>query len=179
MRVCRFCFHSTKEGFKGDVGVPIDRGLVLFPFHQGRFQGGSKYMYPATLGAFPFHQGRFQGVARRVCGVAVNISFHSTKEGFKVPSPAASVRRPASFHSTKEGFKEKAGRARDGPTRVVSIPPRKVSRVAVAAFLLLRMEFPFHQGRFQGRERNGRTSAASLVSIPPRKVSRSSSRTLQ
>ena len=56
------------------------------------------------------------------------VSFHSTKEGFKV-NAGRSIRSGFSrFHSTKEGFK---------------------------AFILDRQSggldgFPFHQGRFQG-----------------------------
>ena len=98
-------FHSTKEGFKGFMLV-ADSLLKRFPFHQGRFQGTADPCQLPSLCevsipprkvsrhkshpqarispcAFPFHQGRFQGKTFYK-SILLLVSFHSTKEGFKV-----------------------------------------------------------------------------------------------
>ena len=282
----RIGFHSTKEGFKARPktskkesnrkfpfhqgrfqGCPLcGRELVeiVFPFHQGRFQGSDHGPEVCGCPEFPFHQGRFQGctqpfthqdsayvsipprkVSRPLRGDLDEfpaIGFHSTKEGFKVARLSQNHIRleefpfhqgrfqgikshrvffkKICFHSTKEGFKAKAHRKKECQ-RKVSIPPRKVSRhsassLRVAAlvgfhstkegfkaspifnpwtssgsfhstkegfkgpgrdYLQCRQaEFPFHQGRFQGRADVSSPSAATRVSIPPRKVSRGKDR---
>ena len=144
---------------------------------------------------FPFHQGRFQGPHRTAPNGAVRRGFHSTKEGFKEDRKIRGLAWVAGFHSTKEGFKASPGReghrevcpfpfhqgrfqGRGSPTamsstRLVSIPPRKVSRRAVGCVYEGGERFPFHQGRFQGPRVHGRRGVQEGVSIPPRKVSRS------
>ena len=76
--------------------------------------------------------------------------FHSTKEGFKEDTQSTGSSRNGRFHSTKEGFKV--------PSNSFVLTPR--------------MEFPFHQGRFQGQGQRRQHDRGRDVSIPPRKVSR-------
>ena len=131
------------------VQEPQPLGFLKFPFHQGRFQGGSNSatcrLFPRV---FPFHQGRFQGCSCRAAFTC--------------------ARR---FHSTKEGFKARCS-YRPYQTSPVSIPPRKVSRSDLAMRLQLQHGFPFHQGRFQGSWTTASRAFVGRVSIPPRKVSR-------
>ena len=99
------CFHSTKEGFKVNSVVDLTLGYPVFPFHQGRFQGG---MVPS--------------------GSFAPGCFHSTKEGFKGGEEelkrGASIRFP--FHQGR--FQGHSGCADRPRSYRVSIPPRKVSR---------------------------------------------------
>ena len=143
-----------------------------FPFHQGRFQGGTPPVLVAVIELrfhstkegfkgrtwlrrqrrrrqFPFHQGRFQGIAASQSRTPQSsFPFHQGRfQGgcFGCPMPFRTR-----FHSTKEGFK--VHRLRTGAT---------VAPV-----------FPFHQGRFQGACPSTPCHLDSTVSIPPRKVSR-------
>ena len=123
------------------------------------------------------------------------IGFHSTKEGFKVLPPLLPCLRVRRFHSTKEGFKALGQAVVTIAPKIVSIPPRKVSRQnqkrkyyplnkgfhsTKEGFKAVRSdrvaedltEFPFHQGRFQGFHPSIIWTIFSRVSIPPRKVSR-------
>ena len=167
-------FHSTKEGFKAVHLLTSFPLVILFPFHQGRFQGPATSCPCLAIPAgFPFHQGRFQGM-KQLFGCSVDdLYFHSTKEGFKGRSAVGSRSALPDFHSTKEGFKGGPGCDRLALRWMISIPPRKVSRDLPNSALLRREKiFPFHQGRFQGRKRSCLLSGAKEISIPPRKVSR-------
>ena len=144
------CFHSTKEGFK-DYGAPTTRKR-FFRFH-------------STKEGFKGKAGRERGKE--------GISFHSTKEGFKEQCVQALTFTFTCFHSTKEGFKGSAARQDARKPLHVSIPPRKVSRTERGHRPQEeKHQFPFHQGRFQGRRRLRIHPKGPSVSIPPRKVSR-------
>ena len=152
------------------------RGWVGFPFHQGRFQGilenvndvivffvsipprkVSRLVPDRTCRAqpwgvsipprkvsrvdgvlrghadtmFPFHQGRFQGLGTGAC-----------RRGC----------RPVSIPPRKVSREARLSRSIRRRTPV-SIPPRKVSRGRPRVQREYRsFRFPFHQGRFQGRE---------------------------
>ena len=164
-----FPFHQGR--FQGPWAIRADRAKRLFPFHQGRFQGaappitirsGSRVSIPPRKvsrrdavhrrvrdkPAFPFHQGRFQGpTSIQSFPNQQKCPFHQGRCQGSIGT--ASLWSTSSFHSTKEGFKGGKGFQALFAT-LVSIPPRKVSRLVGGIGFAAGRKFPFHQGRFQG-----------------------------
>ena len=166
-------FHSTKEGFKA-CSARCDRTcrkiVSIPPRKVSRVAAKAKDRIGRHR--FPFHQGRFQGV-KEYCP-------------FQKPSyvsiPPRKVSRDAKgcylptignrFHSTKEGFKGDAGERHQ--QRADEFPfhqGRFQGRLDLNGIVGLN-EFPFHQGRFQGANAGRARRDRPEVSIPPRKVSR-------
>mgnify|MGYP001017453568 CR=1 FL=1 len=171
LRTCGF--HSTKEGFKGCTPPPgTRRSHVSIPPRKVSRHHPTKL----PCRSYPVVSIPPRKVSRKDAPWAphkFDVSFHSTKEGFKVPSYKESLQALYRFHSTKEGFKGSYGRGRVRIPRLVSIPPRKVSRTDGANIGDGATNFvsipPRKVSRKQQQRRAGRGGA---VSIPPRKVSR-------
>ena len=167
------CFHSTKEGFKGNVYRTIEPCGSRFHSTKEGFKVILKSF--ANFLAFCFHSTK-EGFKVRdqrypVSPMEVSIPPRKVSRPIGTCSPAKKTQRfpfhqgrfqgkaahdaghgfGESFHSTKEGFKEPVQGHQLVPSHCVSIPPRKVSRTILC---------PPNWGE------------AGLVSIPPRKVSR-------
>ena len=122
-------FHSTKEGFKGHILVLDVPVAQEFPFHQGRFQGGSGTASPPSRPRFPFHQGRFQGPqqgSRELCPEHVSIPPRKVSRGRLKPL-SSDWKLLFPFHQGRFQGTSLA-RWHMSPPVGVSIPPRKVSR---------------------------------------------------
>ena len=119
-------FHSTKEGFKagcrsaGTSSCPVS----IPPRKVSRDASGFREL---RRGAFPFHQGRFQGGSRSRI-VSTHSCFHSTKEGFKAGGAEQRLRVLEEFPFHQGRFQGAAASHHQVSPDHVSIPPRKVSR---------------------------------------------------
>ena len=146
-------FHSTKEGFKErelcmrktwytSVSIPprkVSREeiymTIFFPllcFHSTKegFKGRSAGAISSRRRTVSIPPRKVSRLKHRGILIMKTICFHSTKEGFKVVGCTLDQPIGTGFHSTKEGFKVTCVL---GSSRISDM-------------------FPFHQGRFQGRE---------------------------